>query len=203
MVNKKEEATKKKPRRKLPASVVVAVNPDGTVDSVFDNARDAAKYYKIHVSSISKSCCHNRVCMGKKWFYEKDFKRIYMNCETEKLKFTLPENYHPGRWFFYKGHNRGNGYEKLSEENKRKIRENAVKLAERLCKTGLNTKGAWKRRKPVVCITDGMEFPSIRHASEHYGISQSCISQCVNSIGSTHNLKFRLKSQLEKVKKIV
>ena len=93
--------------------------------------------------------------------------------------------------------------QKLSEENKRKIRENAVKQAGRLCKTGLNTKGAWKRRKPVVCITDGMEFPSIRHASEHYGISQSCISQCVNSIGSTHNLKFRLKSQLEKVKKIV
>jgi hypothetical protein len=54
--------------------------------------------------------------------------------------------------------------------------------------------------KLIVCITDGNEFPSIRHAAEHYGISRSNVRYCAHQVSTTHNLKFRFKSQLENIK---
>lgn len=183
--------------------VVVSVNPDGTVDSVFNSAEDAGNFYGVRKGCINRYCCHGKIGLGKKWFYEKDFQKIYMSCELEKLQFTLPDNYVPRRRGFYKGHTRGNGWNKKSEESKRRCKEAASRNTKKLCETGKNLLGARKRRKPVVCLNDGKEFPSIAQAADYYGIPKSSVQHCVHRVGTTHKLKFRLKSQLENIKEVI
>lgn len=186
-----------------PSYVVVSVNPDGTVDAVFNGAADAAKLYGVTASTINRYCRTGVIGVGKKWFYEEKFREIYMACEMEKLQFTLPDGYVPKRGCFYKGHTRGNGWEQRSEESKRKTREDARRRIKAINKEGRNRIGAQKKRLPVVCITDGKEFPSIRHASDYYGIPGSTIQTCIHRVGSTRGMKFRLKSQLKNIKEIV
>lgn len=183
-----------------PANVVVSVNPDGTVDAVFNCAADAAKLYGITAGTINRYCRTGVIGVGKKWFYEQRFREIYMSCEVEKLRFTLPDDYVPKGKIFYKGHTRGNGWDKRSEESKRRISENGKHRFKEVNESGKNRAGSLKRMKPIVCITDGNEFPSIRHAAEHYGISRSNVRYCAHQVGTTHNLKFRFKSQLENIK---
>lgn len=186
-----------------PSYVVVSVNPDGTVDAVYNCAADAAKLYGITPGTVNRYCRTGVIGVGKKWFYEEKFRKIYMNCELEKLRFTLPDDYVPKRKGFYKGHTKGNGWDKKSEESKRRSVEAGIRTAKMINKDGRNRLGVSKKRKPVVCITDGNEFPSIRHASDHYGIPKVHISSCIHRVGSTRGLKFRFKSQLENIKEVI
>ena len=103
--------------------VVVAVNPDGSVERVFDFIKDAAAYYKCDRHSITNSCRRGTVAHGFKWFYEEDFRRIYMNCEYEKLRWTPDPNRDRWTYHFKKGHKAGNGIEKWSEQRLQKARD--------------------------------------------------------------------------------
>ena len=85
-------------------SKVVAVNPDGTVAEVFEYIKDAVAKYGMDRHSITNSCRRGCICHGWKWFYAEDFSRIYMNCEYEKLRFTLDPNRDPVTYHFRKGH---------------------------------------------------------------------------------------------------
>ena len=183
--------------------VVVSVNPDGTVDSVFNSAEDAGKFYGVAKETVNRYCRTGRIGQGKKWFYEEDFREIYMSCELEKLQFTLPEDYAPKRKHFYKGHPWGNGWDKKSEKDKERYREISRMNAMTVNKSGRNRLGAYKKGFPVVCLTDGNEFTSIRQAARHYGIPECSVWCCVHRVGTTHKLKFRLKSQLANIKEVI
>ena len=186
-----------------PSYVVVSVNSDGTVDAVFNCAADAAKLYDVTAGTINRYCRTGVIGVGKKWFYEDKFREIYMSCELEKLRFTLPDDYVPKRGCFYKGHTKGNGWNKRSEESKKKTKETFSRMVKALNEDGRNLLGIHKKMKPIVCITDGNEFPSIRHASDYYGIPRGSIRHCAHRVGITHNLKFRFKNQLENIKEII
>lgn len=198
-----ESKKEKRHYKTRPAFVVVSVNPDGTVDAVYNSAAEAAKDLNFDKSTINRYCRTGKIGMGKKWFYEEDFRKAYMNCEFEKLRFTLPDDYDPKRRYFHKGHQHGNGWERKSEAHKEWMRRTGRELVRQINKRGLNVKSAHKQRKPVVCITDGREFPSIHHAAEYYGLSDSHVRSAIHRVGSTRKLKFRLKSQLEKIKEVI
>lgn len=182
---------------------VVAVNPDGSVAEVFEFIKDAVAKYGMDRHSITNSCRRGCICHGWKWYYEEDFRKIYMNCEFEKLKFTLDPNRDPVTYHFRKGHKAGNGLLKMSAETRRKkaevARENCRKRKER----GGYEESKKKLWKPVVCLTDGKEFPSIAHAAEHYGIPRHHISGAIHRVGTTRGLRIRLKSQLEGIKEVI
>ena len=182
---------------------VVSVNPDGSVNEVFEYIKDAVAKYGMDRHSITKSCKHGNVCHGWKWFYEEDFRKIYESCQIEKLQFTLDPNRDPVTYHLKKGHKAGSGYSKLTEDQKRK-RLGAVREAmKRRKENGGYEDSAKKIMKAVVCLTDGREFPSVKAASEFYGIRPNLISSCVHRVGSTHGLKFRLKSQLARIKEVI
>ena len=185
------------------AFVVVSVNPDGTVDAVFNRAADAAKLYGVTAGTINRYCREGAIGQGKRWLYEEKFREMYMTCQVDKLQFTLPADYDPKRKYFYKGHTKGNGWSKRSEESKENSRRIFSKLAEAINRDGRNRLGAYKRGKPVVCLTDGNEFPSISHAADYYGIPRGSVRYCAHRVGVTHNLKFRFKSQLENIKEVI
>lgn len=186
-----------------PPQVLVAVNPDGTVYAVFNNSREAAKIFPVTADSINRWCFRNNIGYGKKWFYEKDFRQIYMNCEIEKLQFTLPEDYLPGRSYLRKGHKHGNGWEKRSEEDKQKTREHARERALKLNASKANLKGAKPNKKPVVCVTDGRVFPSISEAADYYGMPRNHVAMSLYRMGTTRGMKFRLKSIIDNIKDVI
>ena len=183
--------------------VVVAVNPDGSVAEVFEFIKDAVAKYGMDRHSITNSCRRGSVCRGWKWFYEEDFRRIYMNCEIEKLKFTLDPNRDPVKYCYIKGHTAGNGFASLTEEQKRKRMENHRAAMKRRKERGGYEESRKKLWKPVVCLEDNMEFPSVGHASEYYGIPSQMISGAIHRVGKTRGLSFRLKSQLKNIKEIL
>ena len=183
--------------------VIVSVNPDGSVDAVYNSATDAAKQYGILSQTIRHYCRSGMIGVGKKWFYEERFREIYMTCEMDKLKFTLPDGYVPKEGGSRKGHTRGNGWDKMKEESRAAFRERGKILVRRIFESGGLERSNRKTSKPVVCITDGKEFPSIRRAAEYYGIPRSCIGGCIHRVGSTRGLKFRFKSQLESIKEVI
>lgn len=183
--------------------VVVAVNPDGSVERVFDYIKDAAAYYGCCRHSITDSCRRGNVAHGFKWFYEEDFRRIYMNCEFEKLQWTPDPNRDRWTYRFKKGHKFGNGYGNLSEEQKRNRGETVRSAMKRRKEHGGYEELAKKLHKPVVCLNDGKEFPSVKHASEYYGIPPNQISGAIHRVGKVRGLKIRLKSQLEGLKEVI
>lgn len=182
---------------------VVAVNPDGSVAEVFEYIKDAVAKYGMDRHSITNSCKRGTICHGWKWFYEEDFREIYMNCELEKLKFTRDPNRDPITNHFVKGHKAGSGFQKLTEEQKKRKVEGVRAAMKRRKESGGYDESSKKSWKPVVCLTDGKEFPSIKHASEYYGIPTHYISAAIHRVGTVRGLKIRLKSQLERVKSVI
>lgn len=183
--------------------VVVAVNPDGSVERVFDYVKDAAAYYGCDRHSISRSCRLGKTAHGFKWFYEEDFRRIYMNCEFEKLKWTPDPN--RDRWTnkFVKGHKAGNGFEKRSMESKQKTKDGQRERNLKRWERGGYEETSRRNCKPVICLTDGKEFPSVKQAAEYYGLPQASVSGAIHRVGSIHGLKLRLKSQYDSLKEVI
>lgn len=178
--------------------MVVAVNPDGSVAEVFEYIKDAVAKYGMDRHSITNSCKRGTICHGWKWFYEEDFRRIYMACEYEKLRFTLDPNRDPVTYHFRKGH-KLNAHARRSPETKKRCAEISRRNCLRRKETGGYDESKKKMWKPVICVDDGLEFPSIGHAAEHYGIPRHYISGAVHRVGKTGGKKFRLKSQWEKI----
>ena len=120
---------------------VVAVNPDGSVAGVFEFIKDAVAKYGMDRHSITKSCRQGRICHGLKWFYEEDFRKIYMNCELEKLRFTLDPNRDPVTYQYIKGHKAGSGYARLTEKQKENRRTGGLRF---------RLKKQWENIKEVI-----------------------------------------------------
>lgn len=179
------------------------MNPDGTVAEVFEYIKDAVAKYGMDRHSITNSCRRGCICHGWKWFYAEDFSRIYMNCEYEKLRFTLDPNRDPVTYHFRKGHKLGNGFKKRSAATSAKMKEVARRNCIRRRESGGYAESSKKLWKAVVCLNDGREFPSIKHASEYYGIPRHHISGAIHRVGTTRGLRIRLKSQLERVREVI
>lgn len=183
--------------------VVVAVNPDGSVERVFDFIKDAAAYYKCDRHSITDSCRRGTVAHGFKWFYEEDFRRIYMNCEYEKLRWTPDPNRDRWTYHFKKGHKAGNGIEKWSEQRLQKARDTMRSNCLRRKERGGYEESRKKLWKPCICLNDGREFPSVRHAADYYGLSPHAVSGAIHRVGKVKGLKIRLKSQYNNLKEVI
>lgn len=186
-----------------PAKTVVAINPDGSVYAVYNSARDASREFGVIPNTINRYCYRQRIGMGKRWLYEEAFRELYKSCMLDTLQFTLPEDYRPGKAYFHKGHKHGNGWEKRSEEDRRKFIEFAREQVKEINRKKLNRKGSIATSKMVVCLDDGNEFPSIRQAAKHYGVSSNLISWAIHRTRKAKGLRFRLKSQLENIKEVI
>ena len=183
--------------------VVVAVNPDGSVERVFEYIKDAAAYYKCDRHSITDSCRRGTVAHGFKWFYEEDFRRIYMNCEYEKLRWTPDPNRDRYTYQFLKGHKAGNGFHKRSEEKKQEARTDLQERNRKRWERGGYVEPSKRNCKPVICLTDGKEFPSVTEAARYYGFTQAALSGAIHRVGTIRGLKIRLKSQYENLKEVI
>ena len=71
---------------------VVAVNPNGTVAGYFSSIKEAAVKSGRGRHAISLSCRKGSICKGFKWYYEKDFRKLYKEQRMDELKFSPDPN---------------------------------------------------------------------------------------------------------------
>lgn len=173
----------------------MAVNPDGSVHATFEFIKDAAKLLKCDRHSITNSCRKGTVCHGYRWFYEEDFRNLYMNCELERIRWTPDPN--RDRWTgkFLSGHRFGGGT--WDEERKKRSSETMRRTNRRRKEAGDYAASSAKCRKPCFCLDDGREFPSVGDAARFYGVPSNAVSGAIHRVGKVKGLRIRLKSQYE------
>lgn len=182
--------------------MVVAVNPDGSVAGYFESITQAVNKYGADRVGIYRSCVKGTTCHGMKFFYEKDFRQIYMRCEYEKLRFTLDPNRDPKTSKFVKGHKMGDWRKRKPESEKRRLEKYKATIRKQMEAGTYFRPGRSKR--PVVCLEDNREFPSVMAAAEFYGVSPSIVSTSARFVRTTRmGLRFRYKSTLERIKEVI
>ena len=192
------EKGSKHPGKKRP---VVAVNPDGSVAGYFERIKDAVEKYGMDRHSITDSCRRGTICRGLRWWYEEEFREIYLRGETDKLKYTLDPNRDRLTYHFKKGHKAGNGWDKCSEAKKKRRREIARERAFQMIREGHKNFGKPKMEKPVRCITTGKEYDSLKACSADTGIPSNQIGRAAKLGVATHKKRFEFIRLDERLKK--
>lgn len=180
---------------------VVAVNPDGSVAGYFEFIKDAVEKYGMDRHSITDSCKRGTICRGLRWWYEEEFREIYLRGEFEKLRYTLDPNRDRLTYHFKKGHKAGNGWDRCSEEKKAKRREIARERAFQMIREGHKNFGKPKMEKPVRCITTGKEYDSLKACSADTGIPSNQIGRAAKLGVATHKKRFEFIRLDERLKK--
>ena len=180
------------PGRKHP---VVAVNPDGSVHATFEFIKDAASHFNCDRHSITDSCRRGSVCNGYRWFYEEEFRKLYMNCELERIRWTPDPNRNRWNGRLITGHQAGNG--SWNDERRKLYSETMRRTNRKRKEAGDYAASSAKLCKPCFCLDDGREFPSVGHAARFYGIPRNSISGAIHRVGKVRGLRIRLKSQYE------
>lgn len=180
---------------------VVAVNPDGSIAGYFEFIKDAVDKYGMDRHSITDSCKRGTICRGLRWWYEEEFREIYLRGEFEKLKYTLDPNRDRLTYHFKKGHKAGNGWDRCSEEKKAKRREIARERAFQMIREGHKNFGKPKMEKPVRCITTGKEYDSLKACSADMGIPSNQIGRAAKLGVATHKKRFEFIRLDERLKK--
>lgn len=177
----------KRPGKK---SSVVAVNPDGSIAGYFEYIQDAVDKYGMDRHSITDSCKRGTICRGLRWWYEAEFREIYLRGDIDKLKYTLDPNRDRLTYHFKKGHKFGNGWDRCSEEKKEKRRELARKRAIQMIQEGTKNFAKPNREKAVRCITTGKEYDSLKDCSTATGIPSNQIGRAARLGVRTHGKRF-------------
>lgn len=174
----------------------MAVNPDGSVHASFEFIKDAARHFNCDRHSITDSCRRGIVSHGYRWFYEEDFRRLYRNCELDRIRWTPDPNRNRWNGRLITGHQAGSG--SWNDERRRQYAETMKRTNSKRMEAGGYAASSAKRRKPCFCLDDGREFPSVGHAARFYGIPSNLVSAAIHRVGKVRGLRIRLKSQYEK-----
>lgn len=180
---------------------VVAVNPDGSVAGYFECIKDAVDKYGMDRHSITDSCRRGTICRGLRWWYEEEFREIYLRGENDKLKYTLDPNRDRLTYHFKKGHKAGNGWDKCSEEKKKKRREIARERALQMIQEGTKNFAKPKMKRPVRCITTGKEYDSLKSCAADTGIASNQIGRAARLRVATHKKRFEFIGPDERLRK--
>ncbi len=165
---------------------VVAVNPDGSVGGYFDSIKQAHDLYGMDRHSITDSCKVGSICRGFRWYYEEDFREIYL--DKDKLKYTLDPDRDRITYHFKKGHHHGNGWKNRSEESRTKFREEMKKVAIKNLSHPRFGKG--RPQKAVKNITTGEIYSSIKECSTKTGIPYPSVIRSLKLGKPTNGFRF-------------
>ena len=147
------------------AKAVVAVKPDGSMYGWFESLGQAERQ-KYTRSMILHAIEKNILYKNIKWMYKEDYDHYVIECNTHLLSYEIPSKGVPG---------------KPNPRNVKKMHiteKGLVSLRRNMAKATASRKMEYNK-KPVICISDGFVFPSIKNASNHYGIKACNISNSI------------------------
>lgn len=174
-----------KGRQGFPPREVVALNADGTVRNRFPSVEAARRFFGLRDRhSITQACRGKFFCRGHRLMYADDY-----------IPWADFRNKRPrGRDIYGRllpGHSNA-GFRKLSPEKLHAKSERSRQLSYRLAHDPASKWGKGENhQQPVVCTDTGEQFPSMKAASEHYGILPNQISLAISRHGKCHGLTFK------------
>lgn len=175
-----------------PKRPVVSVDTDGSIHGYFESRTEAEKLSGICHKDMGRALKnHYYSCRGFKWYYENEYREGWFRFGEEHFAWEPSVTHKRFGTGFKKGHTLGNGYQYWTEETRRKRSEASRRLCYLRKERGGYASMAKKLMKPVVCVTDGMVFESVKACAKHYGIPSNYISASIIRNGTTKGLKFR------------
>jgi hypothetical protein len=169
---------------------VVAVDTDGSIKWYFVSRADAERFMKICHKDMGRALKdHSLHVRGYAMYYESEYREGWFAYGEEHFAWQPDPNRLRFGSGFVKGH-QANYIYKMSEEGKKIKSETSRRTCLMRKERGDYAIQAEKLMKPVRCVTDGMEFKSVKHCGTHYGIPPNQISEAIRRKGTTRNLKF-------------
>lgn len=185
---------------------VVAVNPDGTVAGYFESIKKAAEKSGRERHSITNSCQRKSICKGFRWYYEKDFRKIYEGQRLDELKFSPNQNREKDSGHFCKGHKLNSRFQNWSKENQERRRKLSKEVSLRLVNDpnsnfGPNRKSPPAISKKVIALSTGEVYYSAAECARKNGIGLSALYASLRRMTRCGGKKYMFYSVYEEVNK--
>lgn len=164
---------------------VLMIAQDGSVACEFESVAECQKYLGLKDRhSISYAIKKQQLCAGHKLLYEDDWSPL----GDYRWRPTIGRNIDGS---LKKGHPWSSLYNsRMSEEMKEKRRKASSEQSKRMADDP-NSKWGKGVQKPILCITTGIRYESIKQASSQLNIPANYISAAILRFGTTKGLKFR------------
>lgn len=179
-----------KGRQGYPSRPVVVINYDGTVLKRFPSVKATQEYFgRKDRHSVIYACTRGTLCGGYRMMYEEDY------VPWADYHYAKPRFYDSRGWLM-KGHNYNSWKMKLTPEGREKQRATARRTARRMVDDPNCRFGKVNHNKPIVCVSTGERFPSIKDCAIKLGIAPNQISAAITRRGTTHGYTFQKETSL-------
>lgn len=187
---------------------VVAVNPNGTVAGFFGSIKLAAGISKVDRNSITDSCLRGAICRGLRFYYEKDFRKIYEEQRLDDLKFTRNPNIDINTGRFVKGNKASKGFNNWSKERQEKQRKLSREKCLRLINDpdsnfGPNIKSSKPLGKKVICLETKEVFLSAAECARKMNLNVDGLYSSIRRMNKYNGKKYMYLSVYEEINKKV
>lgn len=187
---------------------VVAVNPNGTVAGFFGSIKLAASISKVDRNSITDSCLRGAICRGLRFYYEKDFRKIYEEQRLDDLKFTRNPNIDINTGRFVKGNKASKGFNNWSKERQEKQRKLSREKCLRLINDpdsnfGPNIKSSKPLGKKVICLETKEVFLSAAECARKMNLNVDGLYSSIRRMNKYNGKKYMYLSVYEEINKKV
>lgn len=159
---------------------VVAVNPNGTVAGYFSSIKEAAVKSGRGRHAISLSCRKGSICKGFKWYYEKDFRKLYKEQRMDELKFSPDPNREKDSGHYCKGHKQYKRFQDWPKELQEKRRVISRESCLRLINDPDSNFGPHRKSPPGICkkviaLETGEVYYSVAECARKNGVGLSAL----------------------------
>lgn len=187
---------------------VVAVNPNGIVAGFFGSIKLAASISKVDRNSITDSCLRGAICRGLRFYYEKDFRKIYEEQRLDDLKFTRNPNIDINTGRFVKGNKASKGFNNWSKERQKKQRKLSREKCLRLINDpdsnfGPNIKSSKPLGKKVICLETKEVFLSAAECARKMNLNVDGLYSSIRRMNKYNGKKYMYLSVYEEINKKV
>lgn len=155
--------------KKIP---IVSVDEKGEMAGYFDSTAQAARCLGMHLGNLHRAVRKGRICKGKRWMYESDYRDYWMEGRTGELAYSEHE---------IRSQRAVRSWNRLTPEQK-KERGRLISKAHRASAKVRNsdTTAAWKATsRAVMCVNTGERFESISNCARSLGVSPSGASRAL------------------------
>lgn len=157
--------------RKVP---VVAVNNSGGVAGYYSSIAEAARINGFSESSIHHAITSGGTSYRLKWMKEEDYRSLWEEGRTDELKYSYrqmkSERARKG-WSSTSGKDRSERIAKISRSRKKLVRERPEVM----------DKAVKAHRKPVMCVSTGECFDSIKAFADRYGLNRISVTVAIRN----------------------
>lgn len=151
---------------------IVSIDGKGEIAGYFESTAQAARCLGMYVANLHRAVRKGRLCKGKKWMYESDYRDYWMEGRTNELAYSEHE---------IRSQRAARAWSRLTPDQK-KERGKLISKAHRASAKVQNsdTTAAYKATsRAVMCVSTGERFESIAKCARGIGASPSGVARAL------------------------